>query len=293
MRLVLVLLIALGLASAIVLIIRGAVRTPERPPLATRSTTANLLHRIGLTGSDPATRARRRNALIGVGVGVLAWLVSGWIILVPLGPVAGLLLPLVLGKPAGADRIKLLTALESWCRSLAGLFTGANVSPELAIESSLPSAPPELQGSIARVVSRLARRQPLDEAMRLWARELDDREADTVALAIIQGSQLRQGGIAPSLTALAGSISKRVEAQHDSDAEREGPLTTIRWVTMIGALFLVLGMLNPSYSEPFSTPSGQVVLAVLIGAFLAALFWLRRIAFDKPPARLLLDRREV
>jgi hypothetical protein len=41
------------------------------------------------------------------------------------------------------------------------------------------------------------------------------------------------------------------------------------------------------YVEPYSTPLGQVVLAVLLTAYVALLVWMKRLAIGKPGVRFL------
>ena len=51
----------------------------------------------------------------------------------------------------------------------------------------------------------------------------------------------------------------------------------------------VLGMLafTGDYIEPYGSPLGQVILAVLLSAYVATLLWMRRMAVAKPLPRFL------
>ena len=64
--------------------------------------------------------------------------------------------------------------------------------------------------------------------------------------------------------------------------EEDGPF----W---LGALVLVVLALSGTYVEPYRTPVGQVLLVLLLSAYVATLIWMRRMAAGKPLPRFLDD----
>ena len=49
-----------------------------------------------------------------------------------------------------------------------------------------------------------------------------------------------------------------------------------------------LAIFSRSYMAPYSTVTGQLVLAVVIGLFMAGLIWMRRLANVRIPERFLV-----
>jgi tight adherence protein B len=60
-----------------------------------------------------------------------------------------------------------------------------------------------------------------------------------------------------------------------------------RWVTLITIGVLAVLALTGSYITPYSTPLGQMILVLLLGAYVATLVWMRRMAAGKPLSRFI------
>ena len=78
-----------------------------------------------------------------------------------------------------------------------------------------------------------------------------------------------------------------VRARRQIAADQAKPRTTARTVTVITLGVLGMLALTGDYIEPYGTPLGQVVLAVLLTAYVATLLWMRRMAVAKPLPRFL------
>jgi hypothetical protein len=61
-------------------------------------------------------------------------------------------------------------------------------------------------------------------------------------------------------------------------------------VTLISASVLVVLALSGRYVEPYSSPIGQVILVVLLSAYIGTLIWMRRMATGQPLPRFLDTR---
>ncbi len=236
--------------------------------------------------------SRRTKVLVvaGLGAGLIAWLATGWILAVVLVPVAAVGLPVLLSAPPEATRIKRLEAMEEWTRALAGVLT-VGVGLEQALVATLRSTPAPIAGEVGRLVARLRARWSTEDALRAFADELHDSTGDLVAANLILGARRRGAGLANVLEGLAESVAADARARRQVEADREKPRSTARWVTLISASVLVLLALSGSYVEPYRTPLGQVILVVLLAAYISTLVWMRQMAIGRPLPRFLDTER--
>ena len=248
----------------------------------------------------PATRHRRlvltsRTRLllvIGAGLGILGWLLTGWALALVLAPVAVLGMPALLSAPPAATRISRLEAMEEWTRSLAGVLT-VGIGLEQALVATLRSTPAPINPEVSRLIARLRARWDTEAALRVFADELDDATGDLIAANLILGARRRGAGLASVLEGLAESVAADVRARRQVEADRAKPRSTARWVTLISASVLVFLALSGRYVEPYRTPIGQIILVVLLSAYVATLIWMRRMATGMPLPRFLDTRSKT
>lgn len=222
-----------------------------------------------------------------LGAGLVGWVLIGW-------PVAGLIagaavlgVPILLGSSAtGARPIARAQALEEWTRRLGDILT-VGVGLEQAIIASARSAPPVLADEVGSLAARLSARWPTESALRGFADALDDATADLVVAALLLADRRRGPGLAHALSSLAGSVAEDVAARRAIEADRAKPRATARAVTVITLGVVVLGLANGAYMAPYATPTGQIVLAVIAGMFVATLAWMRSMTLSTPHPRLL------
>jgi Flp pilus assembly protein TadB len=245
------------------------------------STTRELHRRLAST-----SRRTRLLLLGGVVAGTAAWWVTGWVLALVIGPVAVTGLPMLLATSPAVERIERLEAMEEWTRSLAGVLT-VGVGLEQALVATLRSAPDPIVPEVTRLVARLRARWATEDALRAFADELDDATGDLVAANLILGARRRGAGLASVLDGLAESVAADVRARRQIEADRAKPRATARWVTLISAGVLVVLGASGSYVEPYSSPVGQVVLVLLLSAYVATLIWMRQMALGKPLPRFL------
>jgi len=235
------------------------------------------------------SRATTIKLVAGALVGLLAAVVTGWVILIVLVPLAVLGLPYLLGDDGSRDDIKRLDALDEWTRALANVL-GAGISLEQAIATTLKAAPDALRQPLGTLVARLKSRMGTEEALRLFADELGDTTADKIVCTLILGSRRRSVGLAPILEDLAESVAEDVAARRMVQAERAKQTSVMRYVTLITVLvftgFLLAG---GQYVAPYGTPLGQPILAVLIAAYIGVLVWMRRMSQADPLPRILQE----
>ncbi|CAL9330709.1 type II secretion system F family protein [Streptomyces sp. enrichment culture] len=244
-------------------------------------------------GPDQAedVRMRRRALSVGaVGVFAVVWLASG-------NFVAGVLLgAAVIGVPwlvtpgqIAAERIGQLEALSEWTQRLAGLLR-LGMGLEQAMMTSRQSSPDELAVQIVNLSDRLRLGWRPGDALRAFGDELDDVTGDKVVAALILSVNDRGPGLAQALEDVAGSVRDEVAKKRSIEADRAKPRTTVRWMTFITVGIVVAGFFVPSYTAPYSTLLGQLVLAFLTAGFVATLALMRQLGvFRRIPRFLTSD----
>ena len=222
----------------------------------------------------------------GLGAGVIAFLVTGWVLALAIVPVAFVGLPMLLSSSSAAARIRRLEAMEEWTRSLSGVLT-VGVGLEQALIATLRSTPAAIAPEVTRLVARLRARWVTEDALRAFADELDDATGDLVAANLILGARRRGAGLASVLEGLAESVAADVRSRRQVEADRAKPRATARWVTLISVGVLVILAVSGTYVEPYQSPLGQMILVALLAAYVATLVWMKHMAIGRAMPRFL------
>lgn len=270
-----VIVLGATLGLGLVAVVAGLIPTPPAPP---RPKTAARRFAV--------SRRARLMLLAGLGGGVLAWQITGWVLALVVVPVAVLGLPALLSGSDVHSQIAKLEAMAEWTRSLAGVLT-VGIGLEQALAISLRSAPAPIEPEVRRLTSRLRARWRTEDALRAFADELNDATGDLIAMNLVLAARKRGTGLASVLEALAESVEEDVRARRQIEADRAKPRATARWVTAISVTVFALLSLTSSYNTSYRSPIGQVVLVVLLSAYVATLVWLKKMAAGKPWPRLL------
>ncbi len=262
----------------------GLVRTPDDSAAPRRATLTRRLQQ--LRGAKPvARRSRRRLAAAGV-VGLVVWLVTGWLLAVLLIPAAVWGLPVLLQTSSAKADIARLEAMSDWAQNLATVL-GVGVGIEQAVAGSLLTAPEKIRPEIARLAARLQARWDTEAALRAFADDLDDATGDLLAAALILGARRRGDQLSSVLDGLAGAVRDDVRVRRTVDAEQARGRTTARLVTAISAGGLGLMLLTP-YADPYRAGSGQLLLIGLLTGYISCLVWMRRITATPRQPRILV-----
>lgn len=228
-----------------------------------------------------------RTAIAGVSAGVIL-VVTGWPVLAA-GAVLLVFAWRGLSGGASEERAAMhrLEGLAAWTESLRDTIAGA-AGLEQAIPSSIRAAAPMLRPHLRAMVDRLHTRMALQDALRLFADELDDPSADLVIAALILNSKLRGPGLRDVLGALAVSAREELDMRRRVEAERRSTRRSVQIVVITALVFAgLLIVFNPSYVSEYGSLLGQAVLLVVASLFGAGFAWMKRLArFDKP-TRLL------
>ncbi|WP_310436467.1 type II secretion system F family protein [Streptomyces sp. 3330] len=259
---------------------------PRRAPLRQRW---QALRARKDQGEDARLRGRTLT-VAAVCVFAAVWLVSG-------NFVGGALLGAsVIGVPwliapaqMAQDRIGQLEALSEWTQRLAGLLR-LGMGLEQAMMTSRKGAPDELAPQIVALSDRLRLGWRPEGALRAFADELNDVTADKVIAALILSVNDRGPGLAQALEDLAGTVRDEVAKKRAIEADRAKPRTTVRWMTVITVGVVMGGFFVPSYTKPYSTLLGQLVLALLTAGFIGVLALMRQLgSFRRIPRFMITD----
>ncbi|MDH6222716.1 type II secretion system F family protein [Streptomyces pseudovenezuelae] len=282
------LLCGMALVGGLIGVVAGAVGTtaPRRAPLRQRWQAL----RTRKEQSEDLRLRRRTLAAVALVVFVAVWLVSG-------NFVGGALLgAAVIGVPwltasaqMAQDRIGQLEALSEWTQRLAGLLR-LGMGLEQAMVTSRRGAPDELAPQIINLSDRLRLGWRPELALRAFGDELNDITSDKAIAALLLSVNDRGPGLAQALEDLAGTVRQDVAGKRGIEADRAKSRTTVRWMTIITVAVVVAGFFVPSYTKPYATLLGQLVLALIAAGFIGVLALMRQLGlFRRIPRFLVTD----
>ncbi|MFG2716226.1 type II secretion system F family protein [Streptomyces goshikiensis] len=277
-------LCGLAVVGGLVGLVAGIIGTtaPAGPSL-----TARLRAGRGMASRD-AAMARRTRIAAGALAGVVLWLVTGVFIAGALVFLAVVGVPWLLAPTkSAAARIGKLEALGDWTQRLANVLRLGRGLDE-ALQISRKGCPEDIADEVGDLVDRLHVGWRPTDALRHFGDALDDVTADKVVAALVLSAADRGPGLAQALDDLAESVHEEVARRRAIEADRAKPRTTMRWMTIITLGVAGAGFLIPSYTAPYGTLLGQLVLGVLSAGFVGVLALMRQIADVKPVPRFLI-----
>lgn len=268
-------LISAGIGAGVLVMVvgwRGTVQDPRRPP--------SRLQRWRAVVRGPGTTSRVAGAAV-VGLGTLV--VTRWPVAAAGLGVLVLAWPHLFGA-ARAEQAQIirLEALVAWTESLRDTISG-HASLEQAIPATTDTAPVVIRPALIRLSGRIRARAPLEQGLLALAAELDDASSDRVIAALILNVRRRGDRLAEVLTGLAASAREELDLRRRVSAGRSGMRRAVQIVvvlTLAFAAFLIA--FGGTYLLPYSTPAGQVALAVVIGMFAAGFAWMRNLSGMQP-----------
>jgi tight adherence protein B len=269
-----------GMGAAILLLIvglRGVVVDPARP--------LSRFARLRVALKSPALSGR-----IGAGVlvGVATLVLTRWpVAAAGLGALVIAWPTLFGGSRAEQAQINRLEALVIWTESVRDTIA-AHASLERAIPASTQHAPPLIRPALVRLAGQITVRTPMDRALLALATDLDDPSADPVIAALILNIRRRGDQLAQVLTGLTESARKELDARRKMSAARSGLRRGVQIVVLLTVVFAIyLTIFSREYVAPYSSPTGQDVLGVVIGMFAAGFSWMRSLSAGQPVAPFL------
>lgn len=229
---------------------------------------------------------------IGLVVGIVLWLISGWPITILVGPALAIVLPLLVGSKSDTEDVDKLQALEIYTRNLAGIIGGAGTGLEVALPASVRTAPPAIQPAIERLAARLTSRWTIEDALRGLATDLNDATGDLIVAHLQLAAKERGPGLTKALQDLADDVFDEVKARRQVAADRAKPQQTIRLITIIViGMFVGLPLLGgSSFFAFYGTPFGQIVLLFWVAIYVTAIIFLKQWIRPRPMPRILNGR---
>lgn len=233
-----------------------------------------------------ASQMKRGSAAAAAGLGVA--LTTRWPVAALAAGALVVLWPRMFGAAATATgQIERIEALATWTESLRDSIAGS-IGLEEAIRHSLDAAPEVLIEPLQRLDGRLRIQIPFPQALEAFADEFDDSSSDLVVAALILNSTLRGPGLVATLGALAGASREEIDMRRKIGEGRKTLRRTALIIISVTGIFAAgLVVLSRGYVEPYSSPIGQVFLAMVMAVFAAGLVWIKNAADIRPPPRFL------
>ncbi|MEV6812471.1 type II secretion system F family protein [Micromonospora sp. NPDC051296] len=249
-------------------------------------------------GSGSTVREQRAHQALLLGAlvaGALAFLLTGL-------PVVGLLVAVAVpGTPwlfsvgrAEQRAIARIEAVGEWTRRLKDVSaTGQGL--QQAIIGTVSTAPEEIQEEVRLLAARLQAGWLARAALLAFADEIGDPVCDQVVAALILHLTDRGERLGDVLGSIASAAAAEVATRREIEAKRTQPRFAVRFLTGMTLATIGYGLLNREYVQPYDTPFGQLVMAILGTAFVGLLAWVRSMSQPPRPARFLPapDPREV
>lgn len=283
MTLLIAVLGAMLLVAGLVIIAAVAAGVLVTQPSSTASTPVWTKAVDNLRGASGRPRLTLLAGLVG-GVVVALW--TQWPIMLVVVPLAVHGVPYLLSAPK-QTQIELLQSLDRWVRGMAAtMATGKSITDALRLSARTP--PPQLADHLVLLVRRLDDRWPAPQALLALADDLDSPDADSVLASLVLAAQRGGSGATATLGALADSIQERLKVLREIEAERSKPRVVVKQVTIVTLVLLSAAMLFArDFFAPYGSPTGQVILAALIAAYVGSLAMLRRMTLPRSRDRIL------
>ncbi len=278
---------AAGVVLAVVALV-GTAR-PARPPSRTRWWIGRVWRGDGLSARE--RRMRQSWLVASAGIGALTWLVTGMPVF---GLTAAAALPgtpwlLAVGR-AERRTIARIEAVGEWTRRLRDIAT-TGVGLQQAIVSSTHTAPLLIADEVGQLAARLQAGWNARTALLMFADDIADPVCDQVVAALLLHLTDRGERLGDVLGGIAGGASAEVTTRREVEAKRTTPRFAVKFLTVMTLLTLAYGAIRPEYMRPYATAQGQLVMALLSGAFIGLLLWTRSLSLPPQVPRLLAAPR--
>jgi len=236
------------------------------------------------------TRVTSYRLAAAIAAGLTVGAVTRWPVAAILAGLLAWAAPVLLGSgKAEEQHVAKLEAIASWTEALRGsLRSYAGI--EQAIRDTASLAKPPIARQVAGLAGALSAGVRLPEALEAFKSDVDHHAADLVATSLRRAAASHAGNLASQLGWLAQAVRDRVAAVQRVETARTETKTSARLVIIIVVTVGVgLWLFNRPLLEPYNSPAGQVVLAVVAGIWVTAAVWLQRLTRIPEPARVLAD----
>jgi len=244
----------------------------------------------------PPGRSRMRTggtdvATLGVGlvVGLICMVVTGWPAAGPIGALAAVGLPRLLRKTSGAVSIATIEAVATWTEMLQGTLA-ASAGLGQAIIATAELSPDPIRPATEHLASQIRSGVHPREALLQFAEHVGDPCADRVVCSLLLAFSSRAQRLGELLQALAESTREEASLRLRIETSRASVRSGVRTVVVFSVVFAVgLSVLAHPYLVPFGSPTGQLVLCAVGGLYAAGLTLMVTLARPPEAIRLLGD----
>lgn len=273
----------LGMILGVVALV--GTRRPPGPPSALRQRIDRLWRGAGTSPREQ--RAHQTLLVCAVAAGAVAFLLTGL-------PVIGLLVAIAVpGTPwlfnVGRIEKRAIARIEAvgeWTRRLKDV-SAIGQGLQQAIISTVPTAPEVIADEVRLLAARLQAGWHPRPALLAFADEIGDPVCDQVVAALMLHLTDRGERLGDVLGSIAQAAATEVATRREVEAKRTQPRFAVRFLTAMTLLTIGYGLINPEYMRPYGTPTGQLVMIVLGGGFVAILAWVRAMSLPPRPVRFL------
>jgi tight adherence protein B len=229
-----------------------------------------------------------RHLAVALAAGALIGLVTGWPVGALLAGLAGYVLPGLFAQQAATPAaIARLEGLATLTENLYATLQ-ATAGLEQAVTITAKDASEGVRAQAAALVDKLEEGVPLGQALREWADDLNDPEADAVVGSLLMAVEYQGAEVGESLSALASAAWERAIFYRRTQAAQAGTRTDVRTIVGIFAFFvLALSLVGQDILDVYDTAQGQAVLAFVGACFLVGYRWLVALATAEVPSRFV------
>lgn len=249
---------------------------------------------VAATGLPPRTelagllrRYRSSDLAIAALVGGAGFLLTGWWAGALLAFAGGMFIPYILRRRREVEKaIRRTEAIASWIENVRDTLVTGDMKD--AIIASSEVAPAAIASELRLLQARLRRREPLGEALRQFARDLDDATGDLAVAALALAYERQGQNLRAVLALMSQSAREEAQMQRRVQAGRARLQTVATIVTIISLVALVLLVqLNPQAVVAYNKASGQIALLVIGMIFAGGLLLLVRMGEVRKIPRFL------
>jgi len=269
---------AVALAVMFLLAAAGAAAATAFRPPTVRARSASTPHALaGISGGRIA---------VGIAVGALTLMATRWLLLALL---AGALVVfwgrLLHDRRAAEERLR-IEAIAKWLEDLRDTLRASSIGAEEALEQVASRPPAAIAGPLRTFVQRRRQGFRTEAALADLAEELAHPTADAAiaAIRLVVGGSAGAARLHGTVHTLAAAARDEVSARERVDRTRAVYQGSMKRLIAIGAVLIAfLRFVGRDLLDPYSTPTGQVALALPLALWAGCVFWLRSLCrYDLP-----------
>ena len=274
-------LVAAGIGLALLLLASGLRPQPKHP----KGPRSGRHRSLGLSATRLAT------VLV---VAAAAGAATGWPVAAILAGIAAYTLPAVIGPDRAHKRnLAKVEAIAAWAENLSGTLRSAAGLEQTIVETAAV-APAEIRDELTALGSASRAGIRLPQALHTFARNMADPTADLVANVLLQAAEQEARDIAGSLSGVGRSARRQASARLRIATGRARTRTSVRIIiTVVLGSAVGLVMFARDFLQPYDSPFGQLILAVLGAGFAGCLLWMVRIGRIPDLPRILTNSPEL